>query len=123
MRQAWYAATRQQEKVSFQTDTILQDVSRIRREVPGMGTYKLHHEMNVFLTHHRIELGRDRLHLLLKEHGMLAKKKASKVATTESNHPHYKYPNVAKDLKPVRVNELWVSDLTAPAPRLYSCGR
>ena len=43
---------------------------------------------------------------------MLAKKKASKVATTESKHPHYKYPNMAKDLKPVRVNELWVSDLT-----------
>ena len=38
---------------------------------------------------------------------MLAKKKASKVATTESNHPHYKYPNKVKDLKPLKINELW----------------
>lgn len=123
MRQAWYAASRQQEKVSFQTDAILQEVRRIRREVPGMGTHKLHHELHVFLTRHRIKLGRDRLHALLKENGMLAKKKASKVATTESNHPHYKYPNKAKDLKPTRINELWVSDLTAPAARLYFSGR
>jgi transposase InsO family protein len=43
---------------------------------------------------------------------MLAKKKASKVATTASNYPHYKYPNCAKDLKPTRINEPWVSDLT-----------
>ena len=93
-------------------DAILQEVRRIRREVPGMGTHKLHHELHVFLTRHRIKLGRDRLHALLKENGMLAKKKASKVATTESNHPHYKYPNKAKDLKPGRINELWVSDLT-----------
>ena len=112
VRQAWYAATRRAERTSFQTDAILQQVRRIRREVPGMGTHKLHNELKMFLTRHRIKLGRDRLHLLLKEHGMLAKKKASKVATTESNHPHYKYPNKAKDLKPARVNELWVSDLT-----------
>ncbi len=112
MRQAWYAATRRAERTSFQTDAILQEVRPIRRKVPGMGTHKLHNELKLFLTRHRIKLGRDRLHLLLKEHGMLAKKKASKVATTESNHPHYKYPNKAKDLKPVRINELWVSDLT-----------
>ncbi|RAI75165.1 hypothetical protein HMF3257_14925 [Spirosoma telluris] len=98
--------------MSFQTDAILQEVRRIRREVPGMGTHKLHHELSFFLTRHRIKLGRDRLHALLKENGMLAKKKASKVATTESNHPHYKYPNKAKDIKPIRINELWVSDLT-----------
>lgn len=83
------------------------EVRRICREVPGMGTHKLHGELKTFLLRHRIKLGRDRLHLLLKEHGMLAKNKASKVATTEPNHPHYKCPNVANDLKPTRVNKLW----------------
>ena|ERR687886_1262095 len=91
VRQAWYAATKRQERTSFQIDAILQEVRQIRREVSGMGTHKLHHELKTFLTRHRIKLGRDRLHLLLKEHGRLTKKKASKVATTESNHPHYKY--------------------------------
>ena len=104
VRQAWYAATMRAARTSFQTDAILQEVRRIRREVPGMGTHKLHSELKIFLTRHRIKLGRDRLHLLLKEHGMLAKKKASKVVTIESNHPHYKYPNRAKDLKLTRVN-------------------
>jgi putative transposase len=78
-----------------------------------MGTHKLHSELKTFLLRNRIKLGRDRLHWLLKEHG-LAKKKASKMASTESNHPQYMYPNMAKYLKPVRINELWVSDLTAP---------
>ncbi|ADB36193.1 IS3 family transposase [Spirosoma linguale] len=112
VRQAWYAATRRQEKVGFQTDAILQEVRRIRRDIPGMGTHKLHHEMQVFLTRHRIKLGRDRLHALLKENGMLAKRKAQKVTTTQSNHTHFKYPNKVKNVIPSRANELWVSDLT-----------
>jgi transposase InsO family protein len=61
------------------------------------------------------------LHLLLKEYGMLAKKKAGKVATTASNHPHYKYPTCAKDLKPTRITELWPgrrSDENAMAERV-----
>lgn len=107
VRQAWYAATRRAERTSYQTDAILQEVRRVRREVPGMGTHKLHNELRMFLTRHHIKLGRDRLHMRLKEHGMLAKKKASKVATTESNHPHYKYPNKVKNLKPARINKLW----------------
>jgi hypothetical protein len=77
-----------------------------------MDTHKLHHEMQVFLTRHRIKLGRDRLHALLKENGMLAKRKAHKVTTTQSNHTHFKYPNKVKNVIPSRANELWVSDLT-----------
>lgn len=38
-----------------------------------VGTHKLHHELRTFLLRYRIKLGRDRLHLLSKEHGMLVK--------------------------------------------------
>ncbi len=51
-----------------------------------MGIRKVHHELTVFLTRYHIKPGWDRLYALLKEHSMLANKKASKVATTESNH-------------------------------------
>ncbi|PRY27844.1 hypothetical protein CLV58_13162 [Spirosoma oryzae] len=61
--------------------------------------------------------------MLLKEHGMLAKKKASKVATTESNHPHYKYPNKVKNLKPTRINELWQGRLCGKRLDLHSSRR
>ncbi|ETN73361.1 integrase core domain protein [Necator americanus] len=77
-----------------------------------MGTHKLHEVLKDFLARHHIKMGRDKLHTLLKINGMQVKKKANKVSTTQSNHPFYKYPNRIRDLKPTRVNELWVSDFT-----------
>jgi len=111
-RQAWYAATRRQEKKGFQTDLVLQEVKRLRKLIPGLGTTKLYVLMDDFLTCHAIKLGRDKLHNLLKENDLLVHRKRSRVKTTDSNHGFYKYPNKVKDLKPDRPSRLWVSDLT-----------
>ncbi|RZM21001.1 MAG: IS3 family transposase [Pedobacter sp.] len=111
-RQAWYAATRRAEKKSFQTEVVVQEVKRLRKVIPGLGTTKLYVMMDDFLIRHTIKMGRDKLHNLLKEKGLLLQRKRSKVKTTDSNHGYYKYPNQVKDLKPDRPNRLWVSDLT-----------
>lgn len=68
--------------------------------------------MQGFLAAHQIKLGRDRLHNLLKINGLLLAKKRSRVKTTDSNHDLEKYPNQVKELKPDRVGQLWVSDLS-----------
>ncbi len=88
------------------------EVRQIRREAPGMDTHKLPGELKTFLLRHRLKQGRDRLLLFLKKHGMLAKKKAGMLATTESNHPYYKYPNRYELMSGA------VSDLTAPADQI-----
>lgn len=111
-RQAWYAATRRQEKQGFQTAIVLAEVRRLRRQVAGLGTTKLYELMQGFLAAHQIKLGRDRLHNLLKINGLLLAKKRSRVKTTDSNHDLEKYPNQVKELKPDRVGQLWVSDLS-----------
>ena len=50
---------------------------------------------------------------LMREHGLLCKRKRSFVVhTTDSNHPYPVYPNMAKGKVPARPNELWVADLT-----------
>jgi putative transposase len=111
-RQAWYAATRRQEKLGFQASIILAEVRRLRRQVAGLGTTKLYELMQEFLASHRIKLGRDRLHNLLKVNGLILTKKRSRVKTTDSDHDLEKYPNQVKELKPTGVGQLWVSDLS-----------
>ena len=111
-RQAWYAATRRQEKLGFQASIVLAEVRRLRKQVAGLGTTKLYELMQDFLTSHQIKLGRDRLHNLLKVNGLLLTKKRSRIKTTDSDHDLEKYPNQVKELKPNRVSQLWVSDLS-----------
>jgi transposase InsO family protein len=111
-RQAWYAATRRQEKLGFQAAIVLAEVRRLRRQVAGLGTTKLYELMQDFLASHQIKLGRDKLHNLLKINGLLLTKKRSRIKTTDSDHDLEKYPNQVKELKPNRVGQLWVSDLS-----------
>ena len=111
-RQAWYAASRRQEKKGFQAALVLAEVKRLRKQVPGLGTTKLYELMQGFLTSHQIKLGRDKLHNLLKDNGLLLIKKRVRIRTTDSQHDLEKYPNQVKELKPVRPNQLWVSDLS-----------
>ena len=50
---------------------------------------------------------------LMKEHGLLCKRKRSFVVhTTDSNHPYPIHPNLAKSVVPTKPNQLWVADLT-----------
>jgi transposase InsO family protein len=65
------------------------------------------------LKEHKIKIGRDKLFDLLEEYGMLVRRrKRRKVSTTDSNHPFRKYPNLVRELKAIRPNQLWVSDIT-----------
>lgn len=68
--------------------------------------------MQGFLASHQIKLGRDRLHNLLKNNGLLLTKKRYRIKTTDSDHDLEKYPNQVKELKPNGPNQLWVSDLS-----------
>ena len=111
-RQAWYAATRRQEKLGFQAAIVLAEVRRLRKQVAGLGTTKLYELMQDFLASHQIKLGRDKLHNLLKINGLLLTKKRSRIKTTDSDHDLKKYPNRVKELKPNGVGQLWVSDLS-----------
>ena len=78
---AWYAAAGRQEKKCFQKDLILEEIRRIRRKIPGIGTVKLHELMQGFIKQHQLKLGRDKLHKLLKENNLLSNKKRKRVKT------------------------------------------
>ena len=65
-----------------------------------------------FLSSHSIKIGRDALFDLLASNQLLVRKRKRKVQTTYSMHWLHKYPNLIKNMVPVTVNQLWVSDIT-----------
>lgn len=61
---------------------------------------------------HRLKIGRDKFFDILRENGLQIHRRRHRVKTTDSNHPYYKYPNLIKELIPLKANEIWVSDIT-----------
>ncbi len=91
---------------------IVKEVVKLREQLPGVGTGKLHHLLSDFLAEHHIKLGRDKLYDLLREHHLLRSKRRKRAKTTNSQHSFYKYVNLVKELPVSRPNQVWVSDIT-----------
>jgi transposase InsO family protein len=49
---------------------------------------------------------------LMRDLGLVVKKKAKKRRTTNSQHPWPRYPNLVQELEIVRPDQVWVSDIT-----------
>jgi putative transposase len=65
-----------------------------------------------FIKAHSIKMGRDMLFNLLRERGLLVRKRKTRMQTTFSKHWLKKHPNLIKAMRVKRANELWVSDIT-----------
>ena len=112
-RQAWYKQQKADQQQSLDEAIIIKRVQEIRMQMPRLGTRKLYYLLTETLAHHDIKIGRDRLFDLLADCGMLVRRrKRRKVATTDSNHPYKKYPNLIKGQEVTYPNQLWVSDIT-----------
>lgn len=85
---------------------------QIRKQMPRLGTRKLHYLLKEGFSHYQIKLGRDRLFDLLREENLLIVKRKKYVKTTNSKHWMKKYPNLIKDVIPERPEQLWVADIT-----------
>jgi len=84
----------------------------MRQNHPQIGTRKLYRMLNPFLSSHGIKIGRDALFDLLASNKLLVRKMKRKVQTTYSMHWLRKYPNLIKDIIPISINQVWVSDIT-----------
>ena len=68
--------------------------------------------MKTALLKHQIAIGRDKFFDVLRDNDLLVKRRRRRIQTTMSRHRLRKYPNLAKDLKIDRAEQLWVSDIT-----------
>jgi len=103
----WYLKEKMEQNV-----IVLEMVHLLRREMSKLGTRKLYYMLNPFFREHEIKMGRDALHKLLQENGLLIQRKRRYAQTTYSNHWLRKYPNLIKDLEVTEAERLWVSDIT-----------
>jgi putative transposase len=84
----------------------------VRTSMPRIGTRKLYHLLKERFLRDGISIGRDRLFDLLREEGLLIIRKKKYTKTTDSKHWMRKYPNLIKEIKPGRPEQLWVADIT-----------
>jgi putative transposase len=86
-------------------------VQKERKLMPRVGGRKLLHLIQPGLPE-ELYLGRDLFFEFLRERNLLIGKRRYRTRTTFSNHWLRKYPNLIKEFKPERANQLWVSDIT-----------
>ncbi len=108
-KQAYYQGNKYEyaERVA---DQVIAEMCRdLRDGCAGVGTRKL---QKMLLKEFGVECGRDRLFALLDREGMLLRPRRRKPRTTFSGHALRTYPNLVKEVVPMRPNEVWVSDIT-----------
>lgn len=91
---------------------VLDLVTALRRDVPGLGTRKLHLLIAEPLAQSGIKLGRDKLHKILQTHALIIRQGRQTPQTTDSNHRLHKYPNLLIDRVITAPKQVWVSDIT-----------
>jgi len=103
--------TRQRKRIAV-ASKVINLVKEERKDQPRVGTRKLYEALQNSFGAAQIKIGRDSLFGILRNHNMLVKRKRVSCRTTNSYHRFYKYNNLVKDIKVIRPNQVWVSDIT-----------
>jgi len=111
-RQAFYKHFWEVSDITVEQQLVLDQVYEIRQIHPAIGVRKLYHMLQPFLLEHQVKMGRDALFDLLAVNKLLVRKRRRRISTTQSFHWLKKYPNLIKDWRPSRPNQLWVADIT-----------
>jgi len=86
-------------------------IKRIRQKDHGIGGGKLWKMYRrEFGDEHSV--GYNRFYDIIERHNLKVRKKKRRAKTTDSEHGLPLYPNLVKELIPLRPNQLWVSDIT-----------
>lgn len=101
-----YTAKKQVEQI------VVELVRKSRRTLPREGTRKLMRSLHDDFQKQHLKIGGDQLFRILRENGLLIRRKKYSPRTTNSHHRSHKYGNVIKDLKTNRPDQVWASDIT-----------
>jgi len=111
-KQAYYKKIKTKERQDFQESLVL-DLVKEKRKLWKKGSGRnLHSALKNDFHRHNVKIGRDKFFDLLRNNGLLIKEKQRKTRTTFSYHHFHKYPNLIRELKVTRVNQVVVTDIT-----------
>lgn len=97
-----------EKRLEFET-TVLLAIGLIRREHPFYGLLKVWYEIKHV---HNILIGRDHLHRLMQEHGLMLPRRYKAIRTTVPGTLLPSVENKIKHLDVVRKDQVWVTDIT-----------
>jgi transposase InsO family protein len=83
-------------------------IQRIALEWPSYGWRRV----TIELQHRGQTVNHKRVYRLMREDNLLCVRKRKFVVTTDSNHTRKVYPNLARDMTPTAINQLWRADIT-----------
>jgi len=111
-RQAFYDHERRDGKQQLENGLILDLVRGVKSEMPATGGLKLLEMLGPSLQAHGLHIGRDRFLNLLRDNGLVVRRKRKYARTTWSDHIYRKWPNLIEHYQPTAAGQLWVSDIT-----------
>jgi putative transposase len=111
-RQAWYDHQRCQGREALESTVVLDLVREKRARHPKMGTRKLYDRLSDQLKQMGIRIGRDAFFVLLREGGLLIRRRRKGHITTLSRHRFRCYGNQLEGLVIDRPEQVWVTDIT-----------
>jgi putative transposase len=98
-----------QEPTAQERDIDLRDeIQKIALQFPCYGRRRIAAE----LKRRGWKVNHKRVHRIMREDNLLCLRRRKFVVTTNSNHPHPVYPNLAAAMDITAVNQLWVADIT-----------
>ena len=109
--QAYYKHGDTQMRKLAEESFVVEFIKRIRERDRGIGGSKLWRMYKKeFGEEHAV--GYNRFYDIVDKYGLKVRKRRRRAKTTDSNHDYPTYPNLVKNMIPVRPNQLWVSDIT-----------
>ncbi len=111
-KQAYYKKIKTKESQDIQESLVLNLVKEKRKLWKKGSGRNLHASLRADFNRHNVKMGRDKFFDLLRNNGLLIKRKQRRTRTTFSYHRFHKYPNLIRELKITRVNQVIVTDIT-----------
>ena len=109
LRAEYYRWRSNRSRVDMDEDLELrEEIQRVALEWSSYGYRRITAE----LRRRGIGVNHKRVLRLMREDNLLCLRKRGRIWTTDSNHSHKVYPNLARDLELSGVNQLWVADIT-----------
>jgi transposase InsO family protein len=104
---AYYAWTKRMPQ-PLEAETVLDEIKAIIEEFAGYGYRRVTKELGV----RGRTVNKKRIQRLMRQHGLQCRRKRRFVVTTDSKHDLPVHPNLVKDIRIERPNQVWAADLT-----------
>ena len=94
--------------ISIDDTALVETMAAISESFEAYG----YRRMQAALRHRGLVVNHKKLRRLMREHGLQPRRRRRYIATTDGDHDLPIFPNLARDMVPDVLNQLWVADIT-----------